>query len=91
MHGKAFTGLQMCSLQGGDLLFHYSAGIALLAWLPQVCCHPASGEPALLLCVKQEQELLWAPRTHISPLTFPIHCTELQSLGQKQGGRIQLR
>lgn len=85
LNGKAFTGLQMHSLQGGSLLFHYCAGTA--------CCHPAFCEPALLLCVKQGHELVWAPRTRISSLTFPIHCTCLNRIawGKKIGGRMQLR
>lgn len=32
MNEKAFTGLQMHSLQGGSLLFHYSAGPSMPCW-----------------------------------------------------------
>lgn len=71
----------------GEPVGFYSAGTALLVWLPQVHCHPAFCEPTLLLCVMQGQELVWAPRTQISPLTFSIHSKlpELHSPGQKNG------
>lgn len=55
--------------------FCWTQPALLLVWLPQVCCHPAFCEPALLLCVMQGQELVWAPRIQVSPLTFPICCT----------------
>lgn len=58
------------------------AGTVVLVWLPQACRYSVFREPTFLVCVRQQQELLWARRIQVSPLTFPVHCTCLNCTAQ---------
>lgn len=85
LNGKAFTGLQMHSLQGGSLLYHYCAGPSLPCWnsvLPPCLLWTSSA----IVCKAGARTCLGPQSTDLtSDLSYSLHLPEQDSLGQKNG------